>query len=110
LPLPERAGDALAEYIRHGRPYSPHREVFVCHRAPGGLLTTARRAGVALPLHGANVLRHSLATHLVNHDVPIKAISDLLGHESIDTTAIYTLVDMSTLSRVAQPFPEEVAR
>lgn len=121
LPLPERAGDALAEYVRHGRPYSPHREVFVCHRAPGGLLTTAsavagiirrlaKRAGVALPLHGANVLRHSLATHLVNHDVPIKAISDLLGHESIDTTAIYTLVDMSTLSRVAQPFPEEVAR
>lgn len=121
LPLPERAGEALAEYIRHGRPYSPHREVFVRHRAPGGLLTTAsavagiisrlaKRAGVVLPRNGANVLRHSLATHLVNHDVPIKAISDLLGHDSIDTTAIYTLVDMNTLSRVAQPFPGEVAR
>lgn len=121
LPLPKRVGEALAEYIRHGRPYSPHREVFVRHQAPGGLLTTAsavagiirrlaKRAGVVLPMHGANVLRHSLATHLVNHDVSIKAISDLLGHESIDTTAIYTLVDMSTLSRVAQPFPGEVTR
>ncbi|MFO7697477.1 MAG: tyrosine-type recombinase/integrase, partial [Anaerolineae bacterium] len=121
LPLPERAGEALAEYIRHGRPYSPHREVFVRHRAPGGLITTAgsvagiirrlaKRAGVVLPMHGSNVLRHSLATYLVNHDVPIKAISDLLGHDSIDTTAIYTLVDMSTLSSVAQPFPGKVTR
>ena len=121
LPLPDRVGEALAEYIRHGRPYSPHREVFIRHRAPGGLLTTAnavtgiihrlaKRAGVVIPKHGANVLRHTLATHLVNHDVPIKAISDLLGHESIDTTAIYTLVDMNTLSRVAQPFPGEVTQ
>lgn len=121
LPLPEPAGETLAEYLRYGRPCSTLREVFLRHRAPGGILATpgavsgiirrlARRAGVVLPKDGQNVLRHSLATHLVNRDVSIKAISDLLGHSSIDTTAIYTLVDMTTLARVAQPFPGEDAR
>jgi site-specific recombinase XerD len=121
LPLSAPVGEVLAEYIRYGRPYSVRREVFLRHRAPGGVLGTpsavsgiirrlARRAGVVLPKDGHNVLRHSLATRLVNREVPIKEISDLLGHASIDTTAIYTLVDMTTLARVAMPFPEEVTR
>jgi integrase/recombinase XerD len=120
LPLPAATGEALAEYIRSGRPCAQRREVFLRHRAPGGVLTTgnsvsniirrlAKRAGVLLPENGQNLLRHSLATYLVNHEVSIKAISDLLGHASIDTTAIYTLVDMTTLARVAQPFPGERA-
>jgi site-specific recombinase XerD len=119
MPLPAPVGEVLAEYIRYGRPCSTRREVFLRHRAPGGVLGTttgvsniiqrlAKRAGVALPRNGQNVLRHSLATHLVNREVSIKAICDLLGHASIDTTAIYTLVDMTTLARVAMPFPGEV--
>jgi integrase/recombinase XerD len=120
LPLPAATGEAVAEYIRFGRPYAKYREVFLRHRAPEGVLTTAggvagiirrlaKRAGVLLPENGQNLLRHSLATYLVNHGVSIKAISDLLGHASIDTTAIYTLVDLTTLTRVAQPFPGEGA-
>jgi site-specific recombinase XerD len=42
---------------------------------------------------------------LVNEGVPIKQIADLLGHASIDTTAIYTKVDTTTLAVVALPFP-----
>jgi site-specific recombinase XerD len=38
---------------------------------------------------GAHLLRHSLATHLVSQRRPIKEIADLLGHQSIDTTAAY---------------------
>jgi site-specific recombinase XerD len=41
----------------------------------------------------------------VNQGVPIKHIADLLGHASIDTTAIYTKVDRATLANVALPFP-----
>lgn len=121
LPLPELTGEAVAEYLRHGRPSSTYREVFLSHRAPMRPFETAsavnaiirhlaQKAGVELPQKGLNILRHSLATHLVNNEVSIKAIPDLLGHASIDTTAIYTLVDMNTLSRVAQPFPAEVAK
>jgi len=42
---------------------------------------------------------------LVNEGVPIKQIADLLGHTSIDTTAIYAKVDTTTLAKVALPFP-----
>ena len=51
------------------------------------------------------MLRHSLASRLVNEGVPIKQIADVLGHASIDTTAIYTKVDVRSLSSVALPFP-----
>jgi site-specific recombinase XerD len=43
---------------------------------------------------------------MVNVGVPIKTIADVLGHSSIDTTAIYTKVDLATLSSVALPFPD----
>ena len=51
------------------------------------------------------MLRHSLATRMVNAGVPIKAVADVLGHMSIDTTAIYTKVDERALRTVALPFP-----
>lgn len=63
------------------------------------------RAGIQSPSYGAHVLRHSLATKMVNEGVPIKEIADLLGHVSIDTTAIYTKVDTGSLAAVALPFP-----
>jgi len=51
------------------------------------------------------LLRHSLATRLVNEGVPVKQIADLLGHASINTTAIYAKVNTTTLTAVALPFP-----
>jgi site-specific recombinase XerD len=51
------------------------------------------------------VIRHSLATALINAGTPIKQIADLLGHRSIDTTAIYAKVDLPSLKRVALPWP-----
>ena len=55
------------------------------------------------------MLRHSLATRMVNAGVPIKSVADVLGHASIDTTAIYTKVDVTTLATVALPFPRGAA-
>ena len=62
-------------------------------------------AGLEHRRGGAHMLRHSLATRMVNAGVPIKSVADVLGHASIDTTAIYTKVDMTTLATVALPFP-----
>ena len=55
------------------------------------------------------MLRHSLATHMINVGVPVYKIADLLGHTSIDTTAIYTKVDVRHLASVALPFWKGVA-
>ena len=117
LPLPQEVGVALADYLLHGRPAFDVPQVFLRHRAPVGPFETTggigavidkhlRRAGIAAPSCGSHLLRHSLATRMVNVGVPIKTIADVLGHSSIDTTAIYTKVDLATLSAVTLPFPD----
>lgn len=116
LPLPGAVGAAIADYLLHGRPHLPFPQVFLRHRAPLGPLTSSHgigdivkrhmhRAGIQASHHGAHLLRHSLATRMVNQMVPIKQIADLLGHTSIDTTAIYTKVNATNLAAVALPFP-----
>jgi site-specific recombinase XerD len=116
LPLLHEIGAALADYLLHGRPAVAVPQVFLRHGPRPGPISTAntivwivrrhlQRAGLHPPRGGAHMLRHSLATRMVNAGVPIKSVADVLGHVSIDTTAIYTKVDTTTLARVALPFP-----
>jgi site-specific recombinase XerD len=117
LPLPPEVGEALYDYIRNGRPRAGQREVFMRSRAPlgpissaGSLVTIVRKyihqTGIDAPKKGTHLLRHSLATRLVNAEVPMKDIADILGHASIETTTIYAKVDKTRLKRVALPFPK----
>jgi site-specific recombinase XerD len=116
VPLLEEAGSALAEYVLHGRPRGPAPQVFLCQRPPvrplscsGSVAAIVRhrlaQCGLELPRAGAHLLRHSLATRLVGQGQSIKEIADLLGHRSIDTTAIYVKVALPQLASVALPFP-----
>lgn len=119
LPLPREVGTALADYVLHGRPQSSSTVVVLRHAAPRCALSSPAavsrivkrclgRAGILAPGRpGVHLLRHSLATRMVNAGVPIKQIADVLGHRSINTTAIYTKVDMVSLGAVALPFPEK---
>ncbi|MER8805186.1 tyrosine-type recombinase/integrase [Mesorhizobium sp. M0998] len=69
-----------------------------------------RHGGVELGrVAGAHLLRHSLATQLVRQRRPINEVADLLGHRSINTTALYVKVAASQLAEVALPFPGGVA-
>ena len=71
--------------------------------------TALERVGIALPpAIGAHLIRHSLATQLVRQRRPINEVADLLGHQSIDTTAIYVKVALPQLADVALPFPGDV--
>jgi site-specific recombinase XerD len=63
------------------------------------------KAGVHQPGRGAHTLRHSWAIRALEHDQPIKAIADALGHRYIDTTYIYAKADLKTLRQVAMPWP-----
>ena len=116
LPLPQEVGEAISKYLIHGRPRTDVPNVFLKHRAPQGAIPSASgigyivrkhllRAKITAPSYGAHLLRHSLATRMVNQGVAIKQVADVLGHLSIDTTAIYTKVDTNNLARVALPFP-----
>jgi integrase len=121
LPLSEELGQALIDYLRHARPQSPHREVFLRARAPyepfgptnplyGVITGTLRRANISLPRgmpRGLHSLRHTLATRLVQTGKPLESVAAVLGHSSIESTRIYTHLDVGALSSVALD-PEEV--
>lgn len=116
VPLLEEAGAALAEYALHARPLTTDRRVFLscvppvrsfCHSSNISRIVRFRleRAGVRIQHGGAHLLRHSLATRLVEQRRPIKEVADLLGHRSFDTTSIYVKVAIPQLADVALPFP-----
>lgn len=116
LPLPPDVGAALAEYLRHDRPRSATRTVFLRHRAPfvgianpSTISTIVRRAlehaGVESAHKGAHVLRHSLATNLLRQGGSLDEIGELLRHASPDTTAIYAKVDVAALHTLALSWP-----
>ncbi|MBZ5617046.1 MAG: site-specific integrase [Acidobacteriia bacterium] len=116
LPLPQATGSAIVAYLRHGRPQTTSRALFLRHRPPLNTPATpcvvraavryaARRCGVERCFHGPQVLRHTLAQRLVQSNTPLKEIADLLRHRSLDTTTIYAKVDLSALGQVALPWP-----
>ena len=117
LPLPHRAGRAIASYLRDDRPATHDRHVFVRHWMGVGeavsshlvshvVATALRHAGVEGPHYGAHVLRHTLATRMVRHGATLKEIADVLGHRHLVTTTIYAKTDIDALSGVALPWPQ----
>jgi len=113
LPLPAEVGQAVACYLRRGRPASGRREVFLQARAPFGAIAAGtvsstvrracRRAGVAEV--GAHRLRHTVACEMVAAGVPLAEIAQVLRHHSLQTTALYGRVDLDRLRALAAPWP-----
>lgn len=117
LPLTQEVGSAIADYLLSGRPATQSREVFVAHRltvgAPVSTAVVGRGVARALslarveaPVHGANLMRHSLATSLLAHGAPLADIAQVMGHRSLASTRIYAAVDAAALRRVALPWPQ----
>jgi integrase/recombinase XerD len=116
LPLPQDSGMALADYIQHDRPSGLGRAVFFgvnnppsALRCPTAITCMVKRnlvrAGIPLGrLSGAHMLRHTVASRLVNSGASFKEVADLLGHQSLHTTAIYAKLDLASLAQVAMPW------
>jgi integrase/recombinase XerD len=116
LPLPAEVGEAIAAYLRRGRPQSTNRRVFLRAKAPirgfrgaSGVGSIVRhcilRAGLDTPTYGAHQFRHGLATELLRQGASLGEIGELLGHHSPQTTKIYTKVDLDALRTLALPWP-----
>jgi integrase/recombinase XerD len=118
VPFGRVAATALAEWLGpHGRPLlEPARwarrgdaeAVFLNQR--GGRLSRqhawaivtsyGRRAGIPDEALSPHVLRHSCATHLLDHGADLRVVQELLGHASVSTTQIYTKVSQERLVEV----------
>jgi integrase/recombinase XerD len=118
LPLLPHPGNAILAYLRHGRPKTGARQVFVRTVAPYiGLaaLTTQireRLAGVGATSpgrRGPHAFRHARAASLLRRGVTIKEIGDVLGHRSTESTAAYLRLAIDDLRTVALDLPEGVA-
>jgi site-specific recombinase XerD len=114
LPLPADVGEALVGYLSAGRNNSAGaRHVFLTSRAPRGPIRAdlvgdvveraCKRAGQ--PVVGPHRLRHALAGDLLRQGAGLVAISQVLRHQDLATTALYAKVDLTALRQVAQPWP-----
>lgn len=110
-PLTSEVGEAMLDYLRHGRPETPDRRIFFRIPAPRAAVTHRvvsvraktylRKAGIMVSRPGSHTLRHSCAQRLVDADFSLKVIGDFLGHRHPTSTRIYSKVAIEALREVA---------
>ena len=113
LPLPSDVGEAIAGYLRHGRPRRPEREMFLRASAPlrglapEGVSEVVRAASerAGLGSFGAHRLRHTAGTEMLRAGASLPEVAQVLRHRSVATTAIYAKVDFLALRELAMPWP-----
>ena len=121
FPLLASVGNAVIEYLKHGRPVGGDNTIITSHENThkGKKLTSPtihsivsnamRSANIQnwkIKQHGPHSLRHSLATNMLKQNVSIPIISTVLGHQSTETTKIYISVDVEKLRLCSLPIPK----
>ncbi len=113
FPLTKIVGESILRYLKEVRPNGcALNEVFICRRSPYRPLKSAavyqivskrlKPLKLKIKHYGPHALRHACATHLINEGMSLKEIADHLGHQGLDTTRIYTKVDLVNLRKIAE--------
>lgn len=113
LPLLEDVGEAIIKYLQNSRPKTESDHVFVMQKSPytafcpgavGSLVRNhLQKSGIHLEgkKKGSHTLRHSLASRLLEHGIPLPVISEILGHTNTETTMAYLRIDVTELKKCA---------
>lgn len=123
VPMDSEVADAILTYVRHDRKDTTYPHVFVKHQSgPTGGQPLGRALWFMVSRHlesaglakngqarGPHALRHTVATELLKNKQPLKTIADLLGHRNVNTTMIYTKVDLDQLRTLEKPWPMKEA-
>ena len=117
LPLLPEIGNAIIDYLKHGRPVSEDSNCFIHVQAPYNRIHTSdignlvRRyitlAGInySSRKHGPHALRHSFASALLKENVPLPVISEALGHRNMESSMFYLRIDSHSLRKCALEVP-----
>ncbi|MVX67376.1 tyrosine-type recombinase/integrase [Clostridium chromiireducens] len=120
LPLLKDVGWAIIEYLKQGRPITNEPFVFVKQVYPYNKMTDCymickkyiQLAEIKKPLghqKGPHSFRHSLASRLLEKDIPLEMITEVLGHSNTNSTTDYLKIDIKNLIQCALD-PEEVLK
>ncbi len=112
LPLPDDVGWAIIDYIKNGRPDIDSEYVFVGHNVPFKPLTKhtnfvaiyMRKAGLYQNGHrrvGMHTLKRTLATSMLENDVPVNIIAQTLGHSDLNSIGNYIRISPKLLKKCA---------
>lgn len=117
LPLLKEVGTALVNYLKKGRLITKDRHIFINHGNKKGIPISSdavryvvrkgyKKAKLRVPSRPTHILRHTLASQMIQRGVTIKEIADILRHRCLDTTMIYTKINLSGLNDVVMSWPE----
>lgn len=117
LPLLPEIGNAIINYLKHGRPVSNESHCFLQVLSPyerihpydvGNLVSrqmTLARINCENRKHGPHALRHSFASALLRENVPLPVISAALGHRSLESSMYYLRIDLNSLRKCVLDVP-----
>jgi integrase/recombinase XerD len=115
IPIGSKAKEALMRYLKGARPKilkARQTDALFVSRLGKGLTRQsiwstikfyARKAGIKKTIK-PHTLRHTFATHLLEHGADLRSVQEMLGHSDISTTQIYTHVDRERLRTVHKQF------
>ena len=122
VPIGDKARNVLQQYLASARPAILKKKIstalfitrlgrpFTRQGFWKLLRARAKRAGISKSL-SPHMLRHSFATHLLEHGADLRSVQMMLGHASITTTQIYTHVEQARLKRIhTELFPRKRRR
>lgn len=116
LPISSTFGEAIVNYLQQSRPASKNRVLFVRfshvqgdpmgrQQIRGVMRRAYKRVGINESVTGTHILRRTVASNIYKQGATLKMVADILGHESLESTAIYTKINTDALFEAAGIWP-----